>query len=477
MSFRARLTLAAAVAVAVAVAVASAITYLVVRGQLRGEVDDALKARAETVRLRLVPDPQTGTPVVVAPPASLGGPAGVVQLVTAAGKPVPQLGTPGGGIVLPVTKRDRAAAAGHGDAFFEDADIQGIHVRIYTAPAFEPGYAIQIARPFDEVDRALARIRRFLLFIAVGGVALAVALGLAVARAALLPVRRLTGATEEVSETGDLSRRIEIGGRDELSRLAASFNTMLAALENSAHAQRQLVSDASHELRTPLTSLRTNIEVLARNETLPPGEREQLLRDVTEQLAEMTTLVAELVELARGDQEPAEPEEIRLDLLVAEVVERARRNRPGALFQPELHETTVCGVPTRLDRAVSNLLDNAAKWSPRGATVDVVVHGGEVIVRDHGPGIDAEDLPFVFDRFYRAAGARGMPGSGLGLAIVRQVADAHQGTVTAEPAEGGGTLVRFSLPELDPLGAALASDDEVLQPAKAGGEGLVVADR
>jgi two-component system sensor histidine kinase MprB len=220
---------------------------------------------------------------------------------------------------------------------------------------------------------------------------------------------------------------------------------MLGALEDSARAQRQLVSDASHELRTPLTSLRTNIEVLSRNELLPPEDREQLLGDVTEQLVEMTALIAELVELARGDQAPAEPEDVRLDLAAAEAIERTCRNRPGIEFKPELEESVVRGVPHTIERAISNLLDNAAKWSPPGGEIEVTVRDGEVVVRDHGPGIDEQDLPFVFDRFYRAQAARGMPGSGLGLAIVRQVAEAHGGTVTAEPAEGGGTRMRLSL--------------------------------
>jgi two-component system, OmpR family, sensor histidine kinase MprB len=248
-----------------------------------------------------------------------------------------------------------------------------------------------------------------------------------------------------VSETRDLSRRIAAEGSDELSRLAATFNTMLGALEESARAQRQLVSDASHELRTPLTSLRTNIEVLARDEALPPGEREQLLQDVTEQLTEMTALIAELVELARGDQAPADPEDVRLDLLTAEAIERTRRNRPGVTFRADLDESLIRGVPATVERAVSNLLDNAAKWSRPGGVVEVTLHDGELTVRDHGPGIDEGDLPFVFDRFYRAPAARGMPGSGLGLAIVRQVAEAHGGTITAERAAGGGTLMRLNL--------------------------------
>ena len=222
---------------------------------------------------------------------------------------------------------------------------------------------------------------------------------------------------------------------------------MLAALEDSARAQRQLVSDASHELRTPLTSLRTNIEVLSRDGVLDPKERENLLRDVSEQLIEMSALVAELVELARGDEKAADPEDVRLDLVAAEAIDRTRRNRPGVTFKPQLEESLVRGVPSTIERAVSNLLDNAAKWSPPGGEVDVIVRNGEVAVRDRGPGIAEEDVPFVFDRFYRAPSARSMPGSGLGLAIVRQVAEAHGGTVCVEAPTDGGTRMRLTLPK------------------------------
>jgi two-component system, OmpR family, sensor histidine kinase MprB len=220
---------------------------------------------------------------------------------------------------------------------------------------------------------------------------------------------------------------------------------MLAALEDSARSQRRFVADASHELRTPLTSLRTNIEVLARADSLPAAERERLLADVVEQLAEMSELVAELVALDRAQEDPAAREEVRLDLLAAEAVERARRNRSGVTFTTDLEPSVVTGMPHSLERAIDNLLDNAVKWSPPDADVEVSVHEGEVAIRDHGPGIDESDLPHVFDRFYRAPSARSLSGSGLGLAIVRQVAESHGGEVTAERAKGGGTLVRLRL--------------------------------
>jgi two-component system sensor histidine kinase MprB len=441
MSFRTRLALVAAAAVALAVVLASVVVYVVVRNQLRGTVDEALKDRAVEVARAPLRAFRIGEGSFLAPGPALGGAQGYIQLVDADGDTVRP---PEEIVELPVSDDALAVARGEDGAFFADSHVAGVHVRVLTFP-YADGYAVQIARPLTEVDHSLGRIRLFLLVIAAVGIAAAAALGLAVARAALAPVRRLTAATEHVTKTGDLSERIDAGGHDELSRLAASFNTMLAALETSTLAQRQLVADASHELRTPLTSLRTNIEVLAGNRRLPAGERDRLLTDVVEQLGEMTTLISELIELARVGRPPAEPEDVRLDLLTAEAVERTGRDRPGVTFETDLQESVVHGDPAAIDRAVGNLLDNAAKWSPTDGKVEVSVHDGHVTVRDHGPGIDEEDLPYVFDRFYRAAAARGMPGSGLGLAIVRQVAESHGGTVTAERAEGGGTLMRLEL--------------------------------
>ena len=443
MSFRTRLTLASAAAVAVAIVAASGVTYGLVRSELRGQVDDTLRARAHDLppKLDVIGDPD-GEQFLDLRPERFGGVAVFTQLVRQDGEAITPPRVSG---QLPVSERARAAARGEIDEqFYEDAHVEGTHVRVLTIPLGQ-GYAVQVARSLEETDRVLSKISRWLIALTLVGIALAAAAGLLVARAVLAPVQRLTRTAEEVSETRDLSRRIDSSGTDELSRLATTFNTMLEALEDSARAQRQLVSDASHELRTPLTSLRTNIEVLARDETLPPGEREKLLRDVTEQLLEMTALIAELVELARGDQAPPEPEDVRLDLATADAIERTRRNRPGVSFKPELEESLIRGVPSTIERAISNLLDNAAKWSPPGGEVEVRVRDGEVTVRDHGPGIDEEDLPFVFDRFYRAPAARAQPGSGLGLAIVRQVAEAHGGTVTAEAADGGGTLMRLKL--------------------------------
>ena len=433
MTFRTRLALAAAAAVALAVVLASVAVYFVVREELRGQVDEALQDRAADIR-GIAPREDFDVPAPI-----LGGPGGYVQAVRADGF---TLRPREARIPLPVTDQVIQVAAGQADGFFTDETVEGTHVRVLTFPA-RGGWALQIPRPLTEVDRTLDRVRTFLIAIALAGIGAAAFFGLIVSRAALAPVRRLTEAAENVTATGDLSERIEVSGHDELSRLASRFNTMLAALEASARAQRQLVADASHELRTPITSLRTNIEVLAGKRRLSAADREPLLRDVVEQLDEMTTLIAELMELAHGDHQPGHAEDVRLDLLAESAVERARRNRPGIEFRTDVEETVVNGVPANLERAIGNLVDNAAKWSPPDGTVEVVVRDGEVTVRDHGPGIEDADRPYVFDRFYRSDSARGMPGSGLGLAIVRQVAEAHGGTVNAERPEDGGTLMRF----------------------------------
>jgi two-component system sensor histidine kinase MprB len=438
MTFRTRLTLVAGIAVAVAVALSSLVTYALVGREVRSEIDNRLRARAERIA-----ESRFGVGKLAdLPPPRIGAPSGYVQLVPDKGavkRP------PGERVPLPVTKEMRAVAGGHARAFFTDATVAREHVRIYTT-ALDQGVALELSRSLSEVDRTMQRVRLFLILVTFGGIGIALALGLLVAGAALAPVRRLTEAAEHVAATRNLKRRIDDRGHDELSRLAGSFNTMLEALEGAARARRQLVADASHELRTPLTSLRTNIEVLARDDDMAPSEREALMGDVVEQLAEMTTLVSELVELARGERQAADTEDVRLDEVVAAAVERARRNAPGVEFETAIVESVVHGVPATIDRAVTNLLDNAAKWSPPDGVVDVAVRDGEVVVRDRGPGIDEADLPHVFERFYRAPAARRMPGSGLGLAIVRQVAESHGGEAVAVRAEGGGTELRLRFP-------------------------------
>jgi two-component system sensor histidine kinase MprB len=303
------------------------------------------------------------------------------------------------------------------------------------------------------VDTVLGRLRLILLLLCAGGVGLAAVLGRLFANAVIAPIRRLTETAEHVSATEDLGRRIEAPGADEVGRLANRFNAMLdtlqssrGALDASVRAQRQLVADASHELRTPVTALRTNIEVLLEGGELPVAERTVLLDEVRSQLEELSALIGDLIELARGDEPLSAVEDVRLDELVVEAVRRAGGHARDVRFVTELEPASVEGMRDRLSRAVNNLLDNAAKHSPPGGEVEVRVQGGEIAVRDHGPGVPETELEHLFDRFYRGSNSRGRAGTGLGLAIVRQVADAHGGSVSAHNAGGGGALFRLRLP-------------------------------
>jgi two-component system sensor histidine kinase MprB len=322
---------------------------------------------------------------------------------------------------------------------------------MYTQRVFSDG-VLQVALPLTDVEHTLGHLELLLAIVSVGGIALAALLGLLVSKAALVPVRRLTRTTERVTRTHDLTHRIHARDQGELGRLAASFNTMLAALERSHVAQRQLVSDASHELRTPLTSVRANLDALAMGDRLSARDRELAIAAARAQLAELSVLVGDLVDLSKTEVDAIEMEAVRLDLAAAEAIERARLHAPDCRFELHARPCLVTAAPARLDRAVANLLDNAVKWGPPGGPVEVFVREGRLDVRDHGPGIDRDDLPHVFDRFYRARDARGLPGSGLGLAIVRQVADTHGGSVRATNDSGGGARLTLELPTL-PMGA------------------------
>jgi two-component system, OmpR family, sensor histidine kinase MprB len=367
-------------------------------------------------------------------------------------------------LTLPIDAAALRLASKGGRPFYRDARANGIHLRILTE-ALRPGYAVQLAQPLTSVDRLLRHLRLILALLDIGGIALAALLGRLVAGAAVAPVKRLTQAAEHVTRTQDLSNRIEPVGADEIGRLAESFNAMLdalqrsmSALDASVHAQRQLVADASHELRTPVTSLRTNIEILKQERDIGSEERQRMLDDVVEQIEELTLLMNDLIELARGEQPTGATEDVRLDVVVEEAIERARRHSPDTPFHVELDPVVLMGVPARLGRAVNNLIDNAVNYSPTGSIVEIVLHGGELTVRDHGPGISSADLSYVFDRFYRGAQARSRPGSGLGLAIVRQVAEQHGGGVRAERAPEGGTLIRLNLPGAGPVESLTAHD-------------------
>jgi two-component system sensor histidine kinase MprB len=467
VSLRTRIAASAALAVALVVVIAAGAIYLGVRAELRGEVDDSLRDRSgEIARLagdggpgvppgdarggpadegRGAPPSGEGTgtpaPDFPAPPRErFGGPGGVAQLVSPSGR---VLRPPGGGEALPVDARTREIASrGSGEAI-TDATVDGTHLRVLTRALPERG-AVQLARPLDEVDRQLDRVLLVLLVVGAAGVALGAALAALVARTALAPIGRFTSRTEELAGDPDPSQRIDAAGSDELGRLAGSFNSTLDSLERSVEAQRQLVADASHELRTPISSLRANIQTLEHDERLPAAEREALRADIVGELDELTALVADIVELARGTKPEELVDDVRLDEIVTAVASRARARANGMAIELSTEPTVVRGEPARIQRAVSNLIDNALKWGPADGSVEIELEGGELTVRDHGPGFAEADLPHVFDRFYRADSARALPGSGLGLAIVRQAAEAHGGTVAAQNAPGGGAQVRVS---------------------------------
>ena len=447
MTLRARIAAAAGLAVALAVIAAAVAVYLGVRGQLRGEGDESLRERTGVVaRLGGLgagpPHGLDGPPRLLRPrPEPFGGPEGYAQLVLPDGRAV---SSPGVDAQLPVDEDAREIAMDGSGSRLDDMTVDGVHLRVLTQ-ALPRGGALQVARPLDEVDRQLDRVLLVLVFVGAGGIALGAGLGALVARTALAPIDRFTRRTEQLATDPDPSERMEVEGGEELERLARSFNATLDALERSVEAQRQLVADASHELRTPIASLRANIQTLEEADRLPVSEREALRADVVAELDELTALVADVVELARGTGPGELTDDVRLDEIVAAVVDRAR-TRTGARvdFDVRTEPTLVRGDPGRISRAVSNLVDNAVKWSPAGGAVELWLEGGALTVRDSGPGFDDRDLPRVFERFYRADGARGLPGSGLGLAIVRQAAEAHGGSAEAANAPGGGALLRVS---------------------------------
>jgi two-component system, OmpR family, sensor histidine kinase MprB len=382
---------------------------------------------------------------LVLPTAALGGATGYVQLYTSAGRLLHSGSKQG--LLLPVTAATRAVAQGKRRAFFSDVTVRGTPVRMFTEQAGK-GAVWQAALPLSELDSTLSRLRLVLALVCLGGVLLAITLGLLVSRAALVPVRRLIAAVERVARTQDLGHRVRAGNDDDLGRLAGSFNTMLAALERSRLAQRQLVSDASHELRTPLTSVQANLDALALGERLASSERARIVGAVQAQLSELTVLVGDLVDLSKTDVEEVEVEHVRLDLAAAVALQRARLHASHCDLTLDAEPCLVRCAPGRLDRAIANLLDNACQWtpSPQAGPIEVRVRDGTLQVRDHGPGIAEEDLPRVFDRFYRSPVARAQPGSGLGLAIVRHFAETHGGAVHAANAPGGGALLTLELP-------------------------------
>jgi len=450
MSLRLRLTLVVAVTFALVVVGCTYAAHVSASQQLRSETDAFLIGRS--ARFTNVPQgelPRGGQDaddgrVGSGPP--LSDPDATTQILDASGNVT---GYQPGQPALPVDATDRLLAQHGGHSRFRNITIGDDSFRMLTVALPNHG-AVQIARSIEADQDVLNSLDARLLLIALAGTVLAASLAWFIARRIVRPIEGLTSTATYVAATQDLDHPIDVNRRDEIGRLASSFNRMLDALRTSREQQRRLVLDASHELRTPLTALRTNIDLLRRARTFDQDQRDELLGETDLELRELTDLVSELVELATDTHTEEAEEQIDLGELVDRVVTRQQRRTGRNVILDTEQPAIVVGRVTLLERAITNLLDNALKFSDVATAVEVAVRGAEVEVLDRGAGISAADLPHVFDRFYRATTARGVPGSGLGLAIVEQIAQMHKGSVTLEPRDAGGIRAR-----LDLRGAAL----------------------
>ncbi|MGI5487080.1 sensor histidine kinase [Microtetraspora malaysiensis] len=473
-SLRSRLTLVIASAVAAAVALSAAVCWFLIRDQTQGQVRDSLLEfvpRAEQVALALAGCDGDDTARQSLPgfrgagPPHPWDPSGRGWSVIRADGSVCVFGD--SDQVVP-TAEERALAVSGGAPVLRDAVTQNgsevlVLTRTYTPQPVPPGapeevrrlavrepVAVSVFRSTEDLSGTLRILALILGSVTVAGVVGAALAGLWLARAALRPVQRLTSAVEHVARTEDLAIRIPVEGTDEIARLGRSFNTMTAALSSSQERQRRLVSDAGHELRTPLTSLRTNIDLMLRSENtgrpLAPEAKRRLLVNVKEQFEEMSSLIGDLLELSRSAETGERSADVEFHDLVAAAVERARRRGPGLDLRVDLRPWRVHGDVRGLQRAAVNVLDNAVKFSPPGGLVEVRLADGVLTVRDHGPGIPDDELPHVFERFWRSPSARSLPGSGLGLAIVAQAVRDAGGEVRVANAPGGGTVATVALP-------------------------------
>ncbi|MFG2559177.1 sensor histidine kinase [Streptomyces sp. NPDC048496] len=453
LPLRSRLALLVATAVAVAVAAVAAACWFVTKAQLDQQMDNSL--RSSKVDDRYLTDlyKYCGGATLLPPRPFTSG--YTVQLVDSQGAVciAPKK------TALPVSPADIAVAEGQQDYALHSARTEnGTKMRVYTSvvnigPAvnIRPGLAVSVAVPMDQVTDPLNQLAVVLLIVSGIGVIGAGAAGLWVARTGLRPVDELTEAVEHVARTEDLSLRIPVEGEDEIARLSRSFNSMTASLASSRDRQAQLIADAGHELRTPLTSLRTNIELLARSDEtgrpIPPDDRRALMKSVTAQMTELASLIGDLQELARPDAaQPGPLQVVGLHDIASAALERARLRGPELTITADLEPWYVRAEPAALERAVVNVLDNAVKFSPQHGTVAVALRGGELTVVDQGPGIPAEELPYVFERFWRSPSARQLPGSGLGLSIVARTVQQAGGEVALNPSPGGGTEASIRLP-------------------------------
>ncbi len=437
LSLAQRVTLLTSAAVGLTVAVVALAVYLQLRSQLQHSLDDSLEQRARSAA-------ESGL-------ATIGTLGGIPPSAFAAADV--RIAVVRGSLVTPqsaagyVGRPEIDVAYGRSPESMRTVDAANGSFRVVAVPA-GPQSALVLAQSMTPTEQVLERLGLVLWAIGLAGVLVAGVSGWAVADNGLRPVRQLTAAAERVSRTQQL-RPIAVSGDDELARLTVAFNSMLMSLDASRTRQQQLVVDAGHELRTPLTSLRTNIELLSQADTaggLEPQARAELLADVRAQLSELTTLVGDLVQLARDEPLRSDPMPLDFADVVRAGVERVRRRAPGVRFVDKLEPWLVHGEAPMLERAVTNLLDNAAKWSPPDGTIEVRLRGGQLTVADEGPGIAERDRPHVFERFYRSREARTLPGSGLGLAIVAQTAQRHGGVVDVSSSPSGGALLSLRLP-------------------------------
>jgi two-component system sensor histidine kinase MprB len=452
VSLRTRIGVLAALVAALAVVLVSVAAFVTVRVNIMQTLDANLLQRASAAAQSELADPRQ---LATIPTGVLGAGDIKLALLLANGR---ASSAEGQASAPPLGAEELAVAQGIETSSVRTAAEDGVQYRVVAVQA-GPGQALVIAQRLDSTQQVLTKLGIALPIVGGIGVVLAALAGVVVARAGLRPVDRLTAATERVAATNDL-RPIPVDGSDELARLTRSFNDMLGTLAASQEQQRRLVADAGHELRTPLTSMRTNLELLAAASRpgapmLPESDRAEILEDVQAQVTELSTLVGDLVELARDDVPLVVHEPVELTDVVLRALERVRRRAGDVEFVPMLVPWTLIGDATALERAVLNLLDNAAKWSPQGGTVRVQMRPLDewsivLEVADAGPGIAEEDLPRVFDRFYRSVTSRTMPGSGLGLSIVRQVAVRHGGAVWAGRAPEGGALLAVRLPGRQP---------------------------
>jgi two-component system sensor histidine kinase MprB len=441
-SLASRVTLLTTMAVGVAVTVVSLAAFLTVRTQSMSALDDSLRDRATAAAkydaLKKLSQQRY--------PSQVFGAADVrIIFVDAdAGRAYSADRTN----QMRVGTQEYDVASGKSPYSVRTIVAGGQRFRMVAVPADAHGLALVLAQSLEPTDRMLSRLGLVALFFGLAGVIAAALAGWGVARNGLRPVRTLTAAAEEIARTERLDP-IPVEGNDEIARLATAFNAMLSSLAASRDRQRRLVADAGHELRTPLTSLRTNLDLLAQaggSTRLTPESRADLLADVQAQLAEMTTLIGDLVELARDEPGPGVPEVVDMTNVLDQAVARVRRRAPGIAFDVHAEPWWVTGDATSLERAVTNLLDNAAKWSPPAGTVTAHLDDGVLLVADQGVGIADPDLPHVFERFYRSTESRSMPGSGLGLSIVRAVAERHGGDVRAGAGPHGGAAFWLTLP-------------------------------